>query len=87
LSEARDMRCKRLEHRSCYRGIKESDLLFGQFATKHLARLDDAQLDRYEALLDEPDHDVLAWVYGRTPVPARHDHDVFGLLRAFEPTA
>jgi antitoxin CptB len=59
--------------------------LFGQFAANHLATLNDDQLGRYEALLDEPDHEVLAWIYGRAPLPARHDHDVFGLLRAFEP--
>ena len=85
MDETREMRCKRLVHRSRYRGVKESDLLFGQFAVRHLPSLDDAQLDRYEALLDEPDQDVLAWIYDRLPVPERHDNDVFGLLRAFEP--
>ena len=85
LNEAEDIRRKRLVHRSRYRGVKESDLLFGQFAATHLARLDTAQLDRYEALLDEADQDVLAWVYARTPVPPRHDNDVFALLRRFEP--
>ena len=87
MSETREQRRKRLAHRSRYRGVKESDLLFGRFAARHLGCLDDPQLDRYEALLDEPDQDVLAWVYGREPVPARHDHDVFGMLRAFEPEA
>ena len=87
MSETRELRCKRLVHRSRYRGAKESDLLFGQFAERHLGSLDEIQLDRYEALLDEADQDVLAWVYGRLPVPARHDHDVFRLLRAFEPEA
>ena len=57
MSETRDMRCKRLQHRSRYRGTKESDLLFGQFAANYLASLDDVQLGRYEALLDEPDQD------------------------------
>jgi antitoxin CptB len=87
LSEAEDIRRKRLAHRSRYRGVKESDLLFGQFAATHLARLDAGQLDRYEALLDEADQDVLAWVYAREPVPTRHDNDVFALLRRFEPAA
>jgi antitoxin CptB len=83
---AEDIRRKRLLHRSRYRGVKESDLLFGQFATTWLPLLDAAQLDRYEALLDEPDQDVLAWIYGRAPVPAQHDNDVFRMLRSFEPT-
>ena len=87
MSETRELRCKRLVHRSRYRGAKESDLLFGQFAERHLGSLDEVQLDRYEALLDEADQDVLAWVYDRLPVPPQHDNDVFRLLRTFEPGA
>jgi antitoxin CptB len=86
MGETQDIRRKRLVHRSRYRGVKESDLLFGQFAAQWLPILDDRQLDRYEALLDEQDQDILAWVYGRQPVPARHDNDVFRMLRSFEPT-
>jgi antitoxin CptB len=85
MDETRELRRKRLAHRSRYRGVKESDLLFGQFAARHLGELDDAQLDRYEALLDEPDQELLAWVYGRAPVPHRHRNDVFERLRTFEP--
>jgi antitoxin CptB len=85
VSEAQAIRRKRLLHRSRYRGVKESDLLFGQFAANWLSLLDDTQLDRYEALLDAPDQDLLAWVYGRVPVPAQHDNDVFRLLKSFEP--
>ena len=87
MSEAEEIRRKRLVHRSRYRGVKESDLLFGQFADTHLDRLDAGQLDRYEALLDESDQDLLGWVYAREPVPPRHDNDVFALLRRFEPGA
>lgn len=85
LSEAPDIRRKRLQHRSRYRGVKESDLLFGQFAASWLALLNDEQLNRYEALLEESDQDILAWVYGLAPLPPRHDHDVFDMLRKFEP--
>jgi antitoxin CptB len=45
--------------------------------------LDQGQLDRYEALLGESDQDLLDWVFERRPVPARHDHDVFHLLRNY----
>jgi antitoxin CptB len=66
MDETRDIRRKRLVHRSRYRGVKESDLLFGQFAAQWLP--------------------ILAWVYGRQPVPEQHDNDVFRMLRSFEPT-
>ncbi len=85
MGEALEIRQKRLMHRSRYRGVKESDLLFGQFAANWLRLLNDAQLDRYEALLDAPDQDLLAWIYGREAVPAHHDHDVFQMLKNFEP--
>jgi antitoxin CptB len=74
-------RRKRLLHRSRYRGFLESDLLFERFVAAHLARLDEVQLERLEALVEEDDESIWAWVTGREPVPARHDHDVFALLR------
>ncbi len=83
MSEPVAIRRKRLLYQSCYRGQLESDLLLGRFARTHLAGLDRVQLDRYEALLAESDQDLLVWIFGRAPVPPRHDHDVFQRLRAF----
>ncbi|MEM7024318.1 MAG: succinate dehydrogenase assembly factor 2 [Pseudomonadota bacterium] len=83
MSEPITVRRKRLIYRSRYRGCLESDLLFGGFADQYLMNLDPGQLDRYEALLEEGDQDILAWVFGRAPVPPEHDHDVFQLLRSY----
>jgi antitoxin CptB len=83
MSEPIAIRRKRLIHQSRYRGRLESDLLLGGFADRHLAALDRAQLERYEALLGENDQDLFAWVSGQAAVPARHDHDVFRMLRSF----
>jgi len=80
------VRRKRLLYRSRYRGCLESDLVLGRFAERHLAALDATQLDRYEALLQESDHDLLAWIGGQRPVPERHDHDVFRLLQGLFPS-
>ena len=80
-------RVKRLLHRSHYRGQLEADILFGRFAEANLERLSGDQLDRYEALIDESDADLLAWVMLGRQVPARHDNDVLTMLRAFEPRA
>jgi antitoxin CptB len=84
MSEPITVRRKRLLYRSRYRGCLESDLLLGGFADQYLMTLDRRQLDRYEALLDESDPDLLAWVFGRRPAPPRHDHDVLHLLRSFQ---
>ena len=85
MPESVSVRRKRLLYRSRYRGLLESDLLFGRFADRHLCSLNAIQLDRYEALLGESDCDLLAWISGSAPVPDRHDHDVFRLLQRFRP--
>ena len=83
MSETLEIRKKRLLHRSRYRGMRESDILMGQFAAGHLEAMSASELDQFERLLEEPDQDVLAWVYGQRPVPARHDHGLMRVLKSF----
>lgn len=84
MTEPLTVRRKRLTYRSRYRGSLESDLFFGRFADAYIDRLDERQLDRYEALLEEGDQDLFAWISGRTSAPRHHDNDVLALLRRFE---
>ena len=83
MSRPLDIRRKRLLFRSWHRGTKETDLLLGSFAEAHLAGLSEAQLDRYEALLENNDAALFDWVTGRAPPPAEHDSDVLRLLIGF----
>ena len=78
-----DPRRRRLLFRSQHRGTKETDLMLGGFAAQCLAGLSDAQLDRFEALLEAPDTDLFDWVSGRLPAPPPYNHDVMDLLIAF----
>ena len=80
----RQIRLRRLIYQSSYTGMKETDLLLGHFASEHLARMTDAQLDDFEALLDAGDDRIYAWVMGNAPVPADHDNDVFRLIKEFK---
>jgi antitoxin CptB len=77
-----EVRRKRLLFRSQRRGFKEVDLIFGTFAARDLADLDDAGLDQLEALLDAPDQEVFAWLKGDVPVPAAFDTPLFARLKA-----
>ncbi len=70
--ETREARLRRLGMRSWRRGIRECDLILGGWADAHLAALDAAELDAYEALLVENDHDIYAWIAGSAPAPADH---------------
>ena len=75
-------RRKRLLFRAQRRGFKEVDLIFGAYADAHLAGLDEAGLDMFEALLAAPDQDAYAWLRGGEPVPAEYDNPVFAGLKA-----
>ena len=81
-----DPRRKRLLFRSWHRGTREADLILGSFAEQHLPGFDEAQLDRYEALLDTPDPDIFDWLAGRCAPPPECDHDVTRMLLAFKYT-
>jgi antitoxin CptB len=86
VTSSSEIRRKRLLFRSWHRGTRESDLILGRFADTHLIGFDEAQLDRYEALLDCADADIFDWVSGRTMPPPEHGHDVTRLLLSFSNT-
>ena len=77
------MRRKRLAFRAWHRGTKEMDFILGTFADRQLEGLDNAGLDRFEALIDVPDQDLYNWVTGREPVPDEYDNDIMAELRSF----
>jgi antitoxin CptB len=83
MDEAAEIRRKRLLYQSGHRGTKESDLLLGAFAAAHLQDLGPAELDRFEALLDESDNDLFDWISGRAAPPAEKMSDVLRLLLSF----
>ena len=70
--ESPESRLGRLRSRSMWRGTREMDLILRDFSARHLASLSPADLDLYEALLEEPDPDLLAWITGAAEPPARH---------------
>jgi antitoxin CptB len=79
-----EKRRKRLTYRCWHRGTKELDLLIGSFADRHLADMDDAQLDRFETLLEIPEPVLFDWLTGVYKPPPEYDFDVTRLLLAFE---
>lgn len=56
--------------RSWRRGMKEMDLILGPWSDLHLANLPDADLDVYEALLEQNDQDLFAVILGQQDAPA-----------------
>ena len=82
--ETDEMMMRRLVYRASYTGMKETDLLLGQFAKRHLPELARTDLEDFEALLDAGDPAIFAWVRGDEDVPARYDTKVFKLIKEFK---
>ena len=77
------VRRKRLSFRAWHRGMREVDLLLGRFADAHLAVLGGAELVAFEALLEVPDQDVLAWLTNAGGPPVGAAEPVLRRIYAF----
>lgn len=71
-NEPRDIRLRRLTMRSMRRGIREMDILLMRFVRARLDQLSQAELDVYDALLEENDQDLYQWVSGQVAPPERY---------------
>lgn len=81
-----ETRRRRLNYLSQRRGTKEADLVLGGFADRYLATMNQQQLTQFEALLQEPDPDLMIWVGGLEAPPEHHRTDLFDLLMDFKKT-
>ena len=68
-NETPQARIKRLRMRSMRRGIKEMDLILSAFADVQLETMSEAEIQTYDALLNENDQDLLTWVTGQVAPP------------------
>ena len=75
---------RRLRFRSLRRGTRESDLVIGGFASRYLDEMRDDQLRQFEALLDQPDQDLLGWALNVSTPPPEFDNEVLGMMRNFK---
>jgi len=69
MTETREHRIKRMQMRSMRRGIKEMDLILERFARANLEAMNGSELDDYDTLLSENDHDIYQWVTGQVAPP------------------
>ena len=69
----RSTRLKRLKMRAWRRGMKEMDLILGEFVDEHAPSLSDEGLDSLERLMERPDQDLFLWMSGVRDAPADAD--------------
>jgi antitoxin CptB len=65
-------RLKRLRFRAWHRGVREADFMIGGFFDVHGASWGEAEMDWFEALLEEQDADIMAWAIGTAEPPERY---------------
>ena len=80
-----DPRRRRILFRAWHRGIREMDLILGQFADTGLSTMEGADLDEFEAILGEDDNDLFKWICGKTELPGHLRTPLFHRIAAFRP--
>jgi antitoxin CptB len=78
----RSDRIKRLRFRAHHRGVREADIMVGGCFDVHHAGWSDAEMDWFEALLEEQDADIMGWAIGTLPVPERWQGEMMRRLQA-----
>lgn len=76
-------RMGRIRFRAWRRGFREADMILGPFSEKVAPVLDEAELARFEALLDEDDHELYGWIQGTIPTPAEWEGSLMNRIRQF----
>ena len=64
-----EARLKRLKFRAWHRGTREADYMIGGFFDAYGAQWTEAEMDWFEALLEEQDVDIMGWGLGSIAVP------------------
>ena len=80
-----DPRRRRILFRCWHRGIREMDLMLGQFCEAEIEGLTEAELDELERIMAEEDNDLVKWVTGEKPVPEEFRDGLFPRIAAYRP--
>jgi antitoxin CptB len=73
---AMETRRKKARFRAWHRGMREMDLILGNFADEAIASINADELDEFERILQLPDSQLLKWFTGAEPIPAANDTEL-----------
>jgi len=77
-------RKRRLLFRAWHRGIKELDLIFGNFVDANVKSFNDDDCSWFERLFEEQDHEILKWITEGTDVPERFQCSMMDRLQKLD---
>lgn len=75
---------KKLLYQSNYRGCKETDLIIGTFAKKHINSMSIQELLEFEKILSYADNDLYNWYIGKKTVPIEKKSDLLFRILNFK---
>ena len=76
-----DPRRRKILFRAWHRGLREMDLIMGQFADSFLSTMGDEELDGFEILIEQSDRDLLHWILDAQDIPAEFDTALLKAIR------
>ena len=79
-----DIRRKRLKYLAEHRGIKEADILLGRFVNQNMGTFNQADIDWFEALFQEQDVDIIAWMTNKAPPPPAFDTPMMARMQTLD---
>ncbi len=79
-----ETRRRRLLFRAWHRGIKEVDLIMGNFVEANLETLTADDCAWFERLFEEQDHEILAWVTSSADTPEAFDGPIMDALKKLD---
>lgn len=77
-------RRRRLLFRAWHRGIKELDLIFGNFVEANVQDFSAEDCAWFETLFEEQDHEILNWVTKGENVPEKFQGDMMDRLQKLD---
>jgi antitoxin CptB len=77
-------RKRRLVFRAWHRGIKELDLIFGNFIEANLEDFTDEDCHWFESIFEEQDQEILEWITKDENVPEKFQGDMMDRLQKLD---
>lgn len=77
-------RRRRLLFRAWHRGIKELDLIFGNFVEANQQTFGHEECHWFETIFEEQDHEILGWLTKGEPVPEKFQGEMMDRLQKLD---
>lgn len=74
---------RKLIYRSWHRGCKETDILLGYFALRHLNKFSMDELIEYEKIVDLDDYELYCYITDKHPYPSNISSEMMKLISSF----